>query len=160
MPAKKPVKKEKAVPAAAAAKEKKEAKSKYFSSIGRRKAAIARVRLFDISQKKEADEAIIINEKPMKQYLTLSDLQEIVEAPFQATGTGDKFILEVRVKGGGVRGQAEAIRLGVARALVKYSEDFRKTLRDLGYLTRDARIVERKKAGLRKARRAPQFSKR
>jgi small subunit ribosomal protein S9 len=157
MPVKKPVKKEKA---AIAAREKKETKLKYFSSIGRRKAAIARVRLFDISHKKETDEAITINEKPMKQYLTLSDLQEIVGAPFQATGTGDKFILKIRVKGGGIRGQAEAIRLGVARALVKQNEDFRKTLRDLGYLTRDARVVERKKAGLRKARRAPQFSKR
>jgi small subunit ribosomal protein S9 len=157
MPVKKTVKKEKAAPVA---QEKKEVKLKYFSSIGRRKAAIARVRLFDIAQKKEADEAIVINEKPMKQYLTLSDLQEIVEAPLQATGTGDKFILKIQVKGGGIRGQAEAIRLGVARALVKYKEDFRKTLRDLGYLTRDARVVERKKAGLRKARRAPQFSKR
>jgi small subunit ribosomal protein S9 len=157
MAVKKPVKKEKA---AVVAREKKEAKLKYFSSIGRRKAAIARIRLFEVSQRKEADEAVVINEKPMKQYLTLSDLQEIVEAPFQATGTGDKFILKVRVKGGGIRGQAEAIRLGVSRALVKHNEDFRKVLRDLGYLTRDARVVERKKAGLRKARRAPQFSKR
>jgi small subunit ribosomal protein S9 len=157
MPVKKTVKKEKAAPAV---QEKKEVKLKYFSSIGRRKAAIARVRLFDVAQKKEADEAIVINEKPMKQYLTLSDLQEIVEAPLQATGTGDKFILKIQVKGGGIRGQAEAVRLGVARALVKYKEEFRKTLRDLGYLTRDARVVERKKAGLRKARRAPQFSKR
>jgi len=156
MPVKKPVKKEKSVPAT---KEKKEVKSKYFSSVGRRKKAIARVRLFETSSKKEA-EAIVINEKPMKEYLTLSDLQEIVEAPLRATNTSDKFALKILVKGGGIRGQAEAIQLGVARALVKFSEDFRKTLRDLEYLTRDARVVERKKAGLRKARRAPQFSKR
>lgn len=157
MPAKKPVKKEKAVPAT---KEKKEVKSKYFSSIGRRKEAIARVRMFEISQKKESVEAIVINGKPMKEYLTLSDLREIVDAPLRATNTSDKFTLNILVKGGGIRGQAEAIQLGVARALVKYSEDYRKTLRDLEYLTRDARVVERKKAGLRKARRAPQFSKR
>jgi small subunit ribosomal protein S9 len=157
MSVKKTVKKEKATPAV---KEKKDAKSKYFSSIGRRKAAIARVRLFDVSQKKETDEPIMINEKPMKQYLTISDLREVVEAPLQATGTGDKFILKIKARGGGIRGQAEAFQLGIARALVKYSEDFRKTLRDLGYLTRNARVVERKKAGLRKARRAPQFSKR
>jgi len=151
------MKKEKIAPAP---RSKKEAKAEYFSGIGRRKAAIARVRLFEISSKKPSEDSVVINGKPAKQFLTLSEMREIVESPLKATDSFEKMTVQVNVRGGGIRGQAEAIRLGIARALVKYSEDFRKNLRDLGYLTRDARIVERKKAGLKKARRAPQWQKR
>jgi small subunit ribosomal protein S9 len=159
MAEKKIVKKEKDMPMPAD-REKKVVKDKYFSGIGRRKAAIARVRLFEVSQKKPANDLIMVNERTLKQFMDLSEMQEIAEAPLKATDSADKFSVTIKVRGGGIRGQAEAIRLGIARALVKFNEDFRKNLRDLGYLTRDARVVERKKAGLKKARRAPQWQKR
>jgi small subunit ribosomal protein S9 len=141
--------------------EKKESKSnKYYKGIGRRKSAVAQVRLFAVSGKKEAEEDIQVNGKSFNVFFGLSDLREIVSSALKSVGETAGFKATVIVKGGGIRGQAEAIRLGIARALVVFDESFKKPLRDLGYLTRDARIVERKKPGLKKARRAPQWAKR
>lgn len=143
----------------AAVKEKKN--RKYFSGIGRRKLAVARVRIFENGPKSGKSEMKIeINEKPYEEYFTLSDLRETVVSPIKACGEEGKGAVSVRVRGGGIKGQAEAVRLGIARALVALDENFRKPLRDLGFLTRDDRVVERKKAGLKKARRAPQWKKR
>lgn len=138
----------------------KKTSAKYFQGIGRRKAAISQARLFLDGKKETTDKDIVVNGKPYKSFFTLDELRDIVIAPLVAVSLDKNATATIMVKGGGVRGQAEATRLGIARALVKFNEEFRKTLRDLEYLTRDARKVERKKAGLRKARRAPQFSKR
>jgi len=141
--------------------EKKESKSnKYYKGIGRRKSAVAQVRLFAVPGKKAAEEDIVVNGKSFNDFFGLSELREIVSSALKSVGATAGFKATVIVKGGGIRGQAEAIRLGIARALVVFDESFKKPLRDLGYLTRDARIVERKKPGLKKARRAPQWAKR
>jgi len=135
--------------------------SVYFAGIGRRKASISRVRIYD--EKKETTgggDAIVINDRKFKEYFPLAQLQEVILIPLRVLGEKNTFRVSVKVAGGGIRGQAEATQLGLARAIVKFNEKMRKALRDLGCLTRDSRIVERKKAGLRKARRAPQFSKR
>lgn len=135
---------------------------KYFQGIGRRKLSTARVKIFVSSAKKEAktEPEIVVNGKPYKEYFTLLELKEIVGSPLKAVSSDGISNVSVAVRGGGIRGQAESVRLGIARALVLKDQEFKKTLKDLGYLTRDARMVERKKAGLKKARRAPQFSKR
>lgn len=132
----------------------------YFQGIGRRKASIARVRIFVSKEKLNPNEDISINTKPFANYFGVPELREIVPKPLESTGLRGNIRVEAKVSGGGVRGQAEAVRLGIARALLGYDEGQRKILRDLGYLTRDARKVERKKAGLKKARRAPQWKKR
>jgi small subunit ribosomal protein S9 len=143
-------------------KEEKKANEKYFQGIGRRKRSTARIKLFASAKKteKSGDPDIVINGKSQKTYFSLAELQEIVVAPIRAVSGASISKISVSVRGGGIRGQAEAIRLGVSRAMVLLDEESKKTLKDLGYLTRDARKVERKKAGLKKARRAPQFSKR
>jgi len=135
---------------------------KYFQGIGRRKSSTARIKVFVSAGKKEskAEPEIVVNGKSHKIYFTLLELKEIVASPLKAVSTDGISNVSVAVRGGGIRGQAEAVRLGIARALVLKDQEFKKTLKDLGYLTRDARMVERKKAGLKKARRAPQFSKR
>jgi len=142
---------------------------KYFQGIGRRKLSTARVKVFVFVGKKEPASSaggsktgpeIVVNGKPYKEYFTLLELKEIVESPLKAVSPNGISSVSVAVRGGGIRGQAESVRLGVARALVLKDQESKKTLKDLGYLTRDARMVERKKAGLKKARRAPQFSKR
>lgn len=150
-PTEKPAAKSNALPA-----------GRYFQSIGRRKCSIARVRIFDSSKKREpkSEIEIIVNGKPHRSYFSLSELKEIVASPLQAVPSDDIAKIMVVARGGGIRGQAEAAQLGIARALVLKNQEFKKTLKDLGLLTRDARKVERKKAGLKKARRAPQFSKR
>ncbi len=130
--------------------------SRYFSGIGRRKASVARVR---IVERKEKSGAFLVNKKEIKVYFPLSELQGIVVSPLSVAGTAS-FSVSVKVSGGGIRGQAEAIRLGLSRALVSFDKELKKPLRVFGYLTRDDRIVERKKAGLKKARRAPQWKKR
>lgn len=138
-------------------------KKKYFSGVGRRKLAVARVRIFPAGSKKQnaaKEYEISINEKPHIDYFCLSNLKEIVASPLNSAGLKLVFNISVKVRGGGIKSQAEAVRLGLSRALVKYDENLKKTFRNLGYLTRDARIVERKKAGLKKARRAPQWKKR
>ncbi|MFA6285397.1 MAG: 30S ribosomal protein S9 [Parcubacteria group bacterium] len=154
MPVKKSVKKElKKTP------EKVKSTGKYFRGIGRRKLSIAGAKIF-LASANETNQEFLINKKDYKEYFPLAELQDIVAAPLKAVASPKISRITVAVRGGGMRGQAEASRLGIARALVLIDETFKKPLRDLGYLTRDARIVERKKAGLKKARRAPQFSKR
>jgi small subunit ribosomal protein S9 len=125
-----------------------------FYGTGRRKSSIARVYLVPGNGK------ITINKKDMDQYFGLETLKIIVRQPLEATNTLDKYDVLVNVRGGGFTGQAGAIRHGIARALLNVDADFRPTLKKAGFLTRDPRMKERKKYGLKKARRAPQFSKR
>lgn len=134
---------------------KKEAKISYFEGTGRRKTAVARVRIFT-----QGTKDIVINGKDLKEYFPLSDKQKTVLGPFETMGSEDKFGVSAQVKGGGITAQAEAIRHGISRALVKLNPDFRKRLKKAGFLTRDPRMRERKKFGLKRARRAPQWSKR
>ena len=129
--------------------------AKYFEAVGRRKTAIARVRLFT-----QGEKLILVNKKPYQEYFPTSELQRIINSPLEKMKALDKFMISVKVKGGGIYGQAEAVRHGISRALVKFSPDFRKRLRKVGYLTRDSRMRERKKFGLKRARRAPQWQKR
>jgi len=133
-----------------------EKKAKYFEATGRRKTAIARVRLFTQSLPKE----ITVNDKPYKVYFPIPSLQKTIEAPLEEIKSQDKFRILVKVKGGGLAGQAEAVRHGIARTLVALNPVFRKRLRKAGFLTRDPRMRERKKFGLKRARKAPQWSKR
>ena len=125
-----------------------------FYGTGRRKSSIARVRLVEGTGK------ITINEKDIDEYLGLDTLKVIVKQPLVATNTISKYDVIVKVVGGGFTGQAGAIRHGIARALLEANGEFRPELKSNGYLTRDPRMKERKKYGLKKARRAPQFSKR
>ena len=125
-----------------------------FYGTCRRKSSIARVYLVPGTGK------ITINKKDMDQYFGLETLKIIVRQPLEATNTMDKYDVLVNVRGGGFTGQAGAIRHGIARALLNVDADFRPTLKKAGFLTRDPRMKERKKYGLKKARRAPQFSKR
>ncbi len=121
---------------------------------GRRKSSAARVFL------RPGKGRITINDRPLDQFFGRETARMIVRQPLEVTQTGDKFDVMVTVAGGGVTGQAGAIRLGIARALVEYDETFKSPLRRAGLMTRDAREVERKKVGLHKARRATQYSKR
>jgi small subunit ribosomal protein S9 len=128
----------------------------YYEGVGRRKSATARVRLYTGDNLGQ----IIVNGKPGEEYFPrLGDMQQITE-PLEATGLTDGFFVSVLVEGGGVSGQADAVRHGVARALLKSDPNLRPVLRKGGYLTRDARVKERKKPGLKRARKAPQYTKR
>lgn len=130
-------------------------KRPYFYGTGRRKKSVARVRLY------QGTGSVKVNGRELDEYFGLETLKLIVRQPLTLTGTLDKFDIECRVAGGGVTGQAGAIRHGIARALLQYnSEELRPTLKKAGLLTRDPRMKERKKYGLKAARRAPQFSKR
>ena len=131
---------------------------KYFSAIGRRKTSVAQVRLFE--NENAADGDLIINEKKLKEYFPVALQQNNILAPLKAVGMHGKFSMTVIVRGGGTTGQVEAVRLGVSRALVEFDEKLKKSLKGLGFMTRDSRKVERKKAGLKKARKSPQWSKR
>ena len=126
----------------------------YFYGTGRRKKSVARVRIVP------GTGVITINGKNIDEYFGLETLKLIVNQPFGATGTNGKFDIIATVAGGGISGQAGAIRHGLARALVKADESYKPTLKAAGLLTRDPRMKERKKYGLKAARRAPQFSKR
>ncbi len=126
----------------------------YFYGTGRRKKSVARVRVYPGSGK------ITINDRDIDDYFGLETLKLIVRHPLVLTGTSEKFDIICRVNGGGVTGQAGAIRHGLSRALLQYDEELRPTLKKAGFLTRDPRMKERKKYGLKGARRAPQFSKR
>jgi small subunit ribosomal protein S9 len=138
--------------------EKPEKKSeRYFYAVGKRKTAIAQVRIYPESKELKG---ILVNKKEVEKYFPIVRLKETAVAPLLATANLEKFAVAVRISGGGISSQAEAMRLGIARALVKFDETLKKQLRTLGYMTRDARIVERKKPGLKKARRAPQWAKR
>jgi len=121
---------------------------------GRRKTSAARVFL------RKGSGAIVVNGKPLDQFFGRETSRMIVRQPLELTQMADKFDIQVNVAGGGITGQAGAIRLGIARALVEYDETLKSPLRRAGFMTRDARAVERKKVGLHKARRATQFSKR
>jgi len=127
----------------------------YYEAVGRRKTATARVRLFP-----GGDGTIVVNERPLNEYFPQVEAVFHLKEPLQATATESRFNVSVKVKGGGINGQAGAIRLGIARALLKVDPDLRPVLRKGGFLTRDAREAERKKAGLRGARKAPQYTKR
>lgn len=129
--------------------------SRYHSAIGRRKEAVARVRLFT-----GGNTGVMVNDKALEEYFGLPALSFSVRAPLEKMKVLDKFSVSIKVIGGGMRGQAEAARLGVARALTDFNPDFRKRLKRLGYLKRDPREKERRKYGFKKARKRPQFSKR
>ena len=126
----------------------------YFYGTGRRKSSVARVRVYNGTGK------ITINDRDIDDYFGLETLKLIVRQPLALTGNEAKFDIVCRVAGGGVTGQAGAIRHGLSRALLQYDEALRSALKKAGFLTRDPRMKERKKYGLKGARRAPQFSKR
>lgn len=126
----------------------------YFYGTGRRKESVARVRVYAGTGK------VTINDRDIDDYFGLDTLKLIVNQPLVLTNTKEKFDIVCRVNGGGVSGQAGAIRHGIARALLQYDESLRPVLKKAGFLTRDPRMKERKKYGLKAARRAPQFSKR
>jgi len=151
------VKKEETAPKAS--KEIKTSKSvfsgKYISAIGRRKTAIARVRLFSNGKNQ-----IVVNGKEYRDYFQVETMQSKVREPIEKMKLIEKFDVSVVVKGGGVDSQAEAVRHGIARTLVKLDETLKKRLRQEGLLTRDSRMKERKKPGLKRARKAPRWSKR
>ena len=128
----------------------------YYEAVGRRKTASARVRLYPAGEETE----FVVNGKPMTEYFPrLVDQIHLLE-PLKTVEMTDRFNISVLVKGGGISGQAGAVRMGIARALVKYDESLRPVLKKRGFLTRDARMKERKKPGLKRARKAPQYTKR
>ncbi|MFB9067738.1 30S ribosomal protein S9 [Pseudofulvimonas gallinarii] len=129
------------------------ANTQYYGT-GRRKSSAARVFL------RPGNGNIVVNSKPLDSFFGRETARMIVRQPLELTQSSDKFDAYVTVEGGGITGQAGAIRLGIARALVEYNADLKGDLRRAGFMTRDAREVERKKVGLHKARRATQFSKR
>lgn len=133
----------------------KEKRGKYYEARGARKTAVARVRLWTKGEKE-----FFVNGKHLSQYFPIPELQQTALASLRKMNVEGKFRIEVKVGGGGISAQAEAIRHGIARALVLFNPDFKKRLRKAGYLTRDPRMRERKKFGLKRARRAPQWAKR
>ena len=139
--------------------EKKEVKkgksNRYYESQGRRKTSIARVRVWP-----QGKGEFVVNSKPLNKYFPTLTLQETVQSALKKVGFEDKVDVSVIVRGGGIFSQAEAVRHGIARALVDLNVELRKTLKKLGYLTRDSRMRERKKFGLKRARKSPRWSKR
>jgi len=125
-----------------------------FWGTGRRKKAIARVRV------RPGNGRFVVNERTLKEYFPLATMREEVVAPLKRTQTDGSYDVLARVHGGGISGQAGALRHGIARALVKADPELRRSLKKAGFLTRDPRMKERRKYGLKKARKAPQFSKR
>lgn len=169
MPATKEKKEERAVLKSEAPKEETELvfssekrdSKKYFEGIGRRKRSIARVRIFTANPKESvAEGGFTVNDKTLKDYFKEPGLLETSLESLAKLKAADHFRVSVKVAGGGVNSQAEAIRLGIARALIMFDQNFRKKLKKSGLLRRDPREKERRKYGLKKARRAPQFSKR
>ncbi|MEK7125504.1 MAG: 30S ribosomal protein S9 [Patescibacteria group bacterium] len=131
------------------------ANRKYIRAVGRRKSSTAQVKIFG-----NGKGTVLINRLPLKKYFGHFELEAVAVAPLEAVGKAKDWDVAVTVKGGGKRGQAGAMRLGIARALVLSDEKLKPTLRKLGYMTVDARVKERKKPGLKGARRAPQWAKR
>ncbi len=129
-------------------------RDRYFEAVGRRKTAIARVRLFTKSG------PFMVNDKAYGDYFPTLDLQKITEDPLKKMKLWERFRVSVKVSGGGIHAQAEAVRHGLARCLIGFNPDFRKRMKRAGFLKRDPRMKERKKFGLKKARRAPQWAKR
>ena len=151
-----PIKKTIKIKASPKAKPKPQPKvSRYIEAIGRRKTAVARVRLYS-----ENPGDFLINGKTLEKYFPILELQQRIKDPFVKVGQIDKFSVLAKVSGGGFNAQAEALRHGIARALVKIDSECRKVLKKTGLLTRDSRMRERKKPGLKRARRAPQWRKR
>lgn len=132
------------------------ADTSYYEGLGRRKEATARVRLHTGGE----GGGFIVNEKSLEEYFTRGIDQVQINKPLKVTGVEGRFDITIKVIGGGVTGQAGAVQLGIARALLKADPDYRKVLREHGLLTRDPRAKERKKAGLKRARKAPQYTKR
>lgn len=132
----------------------KKVADKALTTVGRRKSAIAQIKL--IRGKGEIE----INNKPLEKYFPYFEFQQIILSPLKAVNENDKLDIKAKIIGGGKHSQAEALRLAIARALVKLNADFRQPIKKLGFLTRDARVKERKKPGLKRARRAPQWQKR
>lgn len=128
---------------------------KYIESIGRRKTSVARVRITPSSK-----QSYLVNEKNLADYFKSEEMISIVESAFKIDEITQKFKVSVKVSGGGLKSQAESIRLGIARSLIKFNQETRKPLKKKGYLKRDPRVKERKKPGLKKARKSPQWSKR
>ncbi|MBI4598881.1 30S ribosomal protein S9 [Candidatus Uhrbacteria bacterium] len=126
----------------------------YTRKIGRRKEATAQIRMAS------GQGTVTVNERTVETYFPYFEYQNMIQAPFVASGMQGKFDVSAKVKGGGLKGQAESIRLAIARALTAHDPEFRPALKKLGYLKRDARVKERKKYGKKKARRSPQWSKR
>jgi len=129
--------------------------SKYFEAVGRRKTSTARVRIFS-----SGDSSVSVNDKKLEDYFPTKELQHIVEEPLKKIKIEKKIRITAKIKGGGIHSQAEALRHGISRALIIFNQEFRKTLKSAGLLTRDSRAKERRKFGLKKARKAPQWSKR
>jgi small subunit ribosomal protein S9 len=129
---------------------------KYFTGTGKRKQSVAQVRLYEAKDKGE----IFINDQKINDWADYHELVQKIKAPLDAVGMTNKFNISILVQGGGKNSQAEAIRHGISRALEAFDETFRETLKPLGFLSRDSRVKERKKYGLKRARKAPQFSKR
>ena len=125
-----------------------------FNATGKRKTAIARVRM------EPGEGKFLVNERALREFFTRETGEMVVLQPFDITGTRNRFDVTVNVQGGGMTGQAEAIRHGISKALILYNQEFKDALKKAGLLTRDSRIKERKKYGLRGARRRPQYSKR
>jgi small subunit ribosomal protein S9 len=131
---------------------------KYVEAVGRRKTSVARVRLYPNAKEKKGGWDVVVNERPLQKFFAIEKLQRVVVGPFDATG--ENISVTALVKGGGASSQAEAIRLGIARALIAITPAYRSKLKGLDYLKRDPRMVERKKFGSRKARRPQQWRKR
>ena len=140
---------------AEASNETKKQPSERYYGTGRRKASVARVYM-----ETNGSDTVRINRRDMNDYFTRETTRMLVRQPLEFLHHKEKFNFQITVKGGGISGQAGAIQLGIARALLKYKEEFRQPLRHKGFLTRDSRVVERKKVGLRKARKDEQYSKR
>lgn len=128
---------------------------RYFEAIGRRKTAVSRVRLQSQGQKE-----FLINDQSLEKYFPTLELQQIVKEPLEKMNCLADFRISIKVKGGGLHAQAEAVRHGITRALIKCKPEFHRRLKKTGFLTRDSRMRERKKFGLKRARRAPQWQKR
>lgn len=133
----------------------KKAIARYIEAVGRRKTSTARVRITEASK-----ESVVVNEKDVPTYFPTKDLQNIIAEAVEKSKVAGKFAISAKVIGGGIHSQAEAIRHGLSRALVEFDEETRKRLKKLGFLKRDPRMKERRKFGLKKARKAPQWSKR
>lgn len=127
----------------------------YYEGVGRRKAATARVRIYP-----GGEGNIVVNDRPLEDYFSRPMDIIHLKAPLEVTDSEGRYDISVLVNGGGIKGQAGAVQLGIARALLKADPELRPPLRQGGYLTRDARVKERKKPGLKKARKAPQYTKR
>jgi small subunit ribosomal protein S9 len=131
------------------------AKEKYFEGVGRRKTSVARVRLVESPKA-----SVVINERTIEEYFKTPDLQALALESLNNSAVGTKFKMSAKINGGGIHSQAEAMRHALARALLEFDSELRTTLKKPGYLKRDPRMKERRKFGLKKARKAPQWSKR